>query len=72
MRNTSFTNESISPLLNEKQAAEYLGVTPRYLQYKRINGGGPPFIRLSHRCVRYQRQALVEYCTMKSQEPAND
>jgi len=72
MRNTSFPNEPLRPLLNEKQAAEYLGVTPRYLQYKRLNGGGPPFIRLSHRCVRYQRQALDKYCVMKSQGPAND
>jgi hypothetical protein len=65
MRDISPINESLGTLLTEKQAAEYLGVTPRYLQYKRANGDGPPYIRLSHRCVRYQQKVLDTYYLKK-------
>jgi|TARA_Y100000310_G_C20454064_1_gene702177 hypothetical protein len=50
-------------LLTEKQAADYLKVTPRYLQYKRMSGGGPQFVKLSHRCVRYTKNALDNHIT---------
>lgn len=40
-------------LLNEQQAAEYLGLKPRTLQAWRTRGGGPIYLRISHRCVRY-------------------
>ena len=52
-------------LLTEKQAAEYLEVSPRYLQYKRAVGGGPKFIKLSHRCVRYTQDSLDDLVRSK-------
>jgi hypothetical protein len=50
-------------LLTEKQAADYLKVTPRYLQYKRMAGGGPHYVKLSHRCVRYTKNSLDNHIT---------
>ncbi len=43
----------MTALLNERQTAEYLGVTPRALQAWRTRGGGPPYLRVGHRTIRY-------------------
>jgi len=48
-------------LLSEAQSAEFLGVTPRALQAWRQRGGGPAFVRISSRCVRYRRRDLVAW-----------
>lgn len=45
-------------LLTEKEAAEAIGLTPRFLQDRRLKGGGPPFVRISARCVRYRPEDL--------------
>jgi len=42
-----------SGLLNENQAAEHLRLKPRALQSWRTRGGGPPYLRIGHRTVRY-------------------
>lgn len=42
-------------LIDEKEAADFLDVTPRYMQGARQRGGGPPFVRISARCVKYTR-----------------
>jgi len=52
-------------LLTEQQAADYLEVSPRYLQYKRSVGGGPNFVKLSHRCVRYTQDSLDNHVESK-------
>ena len=41
-------------LLTEKQAAEYLSFSPRALQGWRGRGGGPVFVRVSSKAVRYR------------------
>jgi hypothetical protein len=40
-------------LLRPSDAAAFLDLTPRFLEMRRFRGGGPPFIRVSRRCVRY-------------------
>ncbi|HPP03131.1 MAG TPA: helix-turn-helix domain-containing protein, partial [bacterium] len=40
--------------VNEKQAAKIMGVSPRSLQAWRLRGGGPAFVRVSKRCIRYR------------------
>jgi len=42
-------------LLTTAQVAEWLGVSPQWLEARRARGGGPPFVRLSPRVVRYPR-----------------
>ena len=45
-------------LIDEVEAAEFLGLVDRTLQKKRQRGGGPRFVRLSSRCIRYRRTDL--------------
>ncbi len=45
-------------LINEKAAAKFLNLTTRSMQAMRQRGGGPQFIRLSARCIRYRRTDL--------------
>jgi hypothetical protein len=40
-------------LLTPEQAAAFLNVTPHTLASWRVKGGGPEFVRLSHKIVRY-------------------
>ena len=36
------------------RAAERAGVNPRFLERRRQDGDGPPFVQLSPRCIRYR------------------
>ena len=45
-------------LIPEKPAADFLNVTPRALQKWRQRGGGPEYIQISSRCIRYTRLML--------------
>lgn len=45
-------------LINEREAADYLGYTVRALQNWRVRGGGPKFVRVSRRSIRYRRRDL--------------
>lgn len=42
-------------LIDERAAAAYLGVSVRTMQNGRQTGTGPPFVRLSARCIKYIR-----------------
>lgn len=45
-------------LVDERQAAEMLSLTPRTMQEWRASGRGPPHVRISSRCVRYRVRDL--------------
>lgn len=45
-------------LIDEKDAAAFIGVSVRQMQNLRYRGGGPRFIKLSRRCIRYRRRDL--------------
>ena len=45
-------------LVDEKAAAAFLKLTDRTMQAYRHRGGGPRYIRLSSRCIRYRRVDL--------------
>ena len=47
-----------SPFLNTEQAAAYLGLSPRKLQYMRSRGTGPRY-RLHSRRIRYHIDDLI-------------
>ncbi len=42
-------------LIDEEVAADFLDLSPRTLQGFRYKGGGPKFVRVSNRCVKYRR-----------------
>ena len=52
-------------LLDEQHAARFLGFTPRALQAWRQRGGGPKFVRISSRAIRYRRCDLIEWAEGK-------
>ncbi len=59
-------------LLDERQAAEALGLTPRTLQEWRRTGGGPPFVRVSSRCVRYRVADLETWIEARLRRSTSD
>ncbi len=52
---------NISPVLKQSEAAAILGVSPRTLEAWRHRGGGPLFIKISARCIRYRLADLLEW-----------
>jgi len=48
-------------LIDEREAAQYLGYTARALQNWRVRGGGPRFVKVSARSIRYRRRDLIEW-----------
>ena len=48
-------------LIDEREAADYLGYSVRALQNWRVRGGGPQFVKVSSRSVRYSRRSLLEW-----------
>lgn len=48
-------------LLTEREAAEFLGYTIRALQNWRVRGGGPHFVKVSSRSIRYRRHELIAW-----------
>lgn len=52
-------------LRKERSAAEYLDVTTRALQKWRAEGGGPPYVRLGERAIRYDEADLREWVAQR-------
>jgi hypothetical protein len=48
-------------LVNENEAATFIGYTIRALQGWRVKGGGPKFVKVSARSIRYRRRDLIEW-----------
>ena len=51
----------ISPALKQPEAAAVLGVSQRTLEAWRHRGGGPKYIRISSRCIRYRLSDLLDW-----------
>jgi predicted DNA-binding transcriptional regulator AlpA len=48
-------------LIDERIAAKFVGYSVRALQNWRVRGGGPRFVKVSSRSVRYRRRDLIEW-----------
>lgn len=55
------TEYDLDQLINEQIAAEFLGYTVRALQNWRLRGGGPKFVKVSSRSIRYRRWELIAW-----------
>lgn len=53
--------EYLDQLIDERAAAEFIGYSVRALQNWRVRGGGPPFVKVSARSVRYRRRELIAW-----------
>jgi len=48
-------------LLTTRQAAEFLGLSESALEKYRVVGGGPRYLKLGHKIVRYAPQELKNW-----------
>jgi predicted DNA-binding transcriptional regulator AlpA len=48
-------------LIDEREAARFLCYSVRALQNWRVRGGGPRFVKVSGRSVRYRRRDLIAW-----------
>jgi predicted DNA-binding transcriptional regulator AlpA len=60
------------PLKSEGEAAEYLGFTQRALQAWRSRGGGPRYVRISSRAIRYRRCDLDAWIMQRLHNDASE
>jgi len=58
-------------LLNERETARRLSVSPAALCYWRAHGGGPPWIRIGERLIRYDLTTLRKWVEERAQR-SND
>ena len=59
-------------LINEREAAKFLNLEPRTMQGYRRKGGGPEFIRISSRCIRYRRIGLKKWADDRLRTSTSD
>jgi len=50
------------------EAADFLGLGARTLEKKRTRGGGPKYVAISRRCVRYRLKDLIDWQESKLRE----
>ena len=55
-------------LITERDAADFLGYTMRALQNWRVRGGGPTYVKVSTRSIRYRRRDLNDWVESKLAE----
>jgi len=51
----NLNQDYLTKLINEHEAADYIGHSVRALQNWRVRGGGPKFVKISGRSIRYRR-----------------
>jgi hypothetical protein len=59
-------------LLTEEEAAELIGFTPRFLQERRFRGGGPKFVKVSARAIRYRPEDLRAWAVERLRTSTSD
>ncbi len=59
-------------LIDEKQAAAFLGLERRTMQGMRQRGGGPRYFRISSRCLRYRRIDLRDWFEARMRSSTSD
>lgn len=59
-------------LLYTVEAAFLLGLSPRTVEALRLRGGGPPYIQVTPKAVRYRRRDLDAWITARSRKSTSD
>ncbi len=54
-------------LIDEREAASFLGYSERALQNWRVRGGGPDFVKISGRSIRYRRREMIAWIEGRNQ-----
>jgi hypothetical protein len=56
---------ALSDILSSEETAAEIKVRPRTLESWRRRGFGPPFVRVSSRCIRYHRDDIERWLTAR-------
>jgi len=59
-------------LMDEKVAAAFCNLKRRGMQNLRLVGGGPKFVRISSRCVKYRKIDLIAWSQEKLKRSTSD
>ncbi|WP_339745281.1 helix-turn-helix domain-containing protein [uncultured Maricaulis sp.] len=59
-------------LIDEDDASKYLAISPRTLRNWRTRGGGPRFVKISARCIRYRMRDLLEWSDKRTRRSTSD
>ena len=59
-------------LINERAAGDFLGLTDRTMQAMRQRGGGPRYVLISSRCLRYTRFGLRSWAESRMKSSTSD
>lgn len=62
----------LDPLLDQKQAAEFLGLSVHTLEAWRSRGHGPVYIAVSPRAIRYRRSDLINFTNRRARHSTSD
>ena len=69
---TSSHSNDPAVLMRQEDAAQMLGVTPRALEAWRYRGGGPRYIRISGRCIRYRRSDIITWIAARERHSTSE
>ena len=59
-------------LLSQKEVAQLIGQSVRNLERLRIDGGGPVYIKLGGRCVRYRETDVEAWIASRVRASTSD
>ena len=59
-------------LLNTAEAAFLMGLSPRTCEALRLRGGGPPYIQVTPKAVRYRRRDLEAWLDGRRRKSTSD
>ena len=59
-------------LIDEKKAGAFLGLSDRAMQKMRQTGGGPRYVFISSRCLRYRRIDLKAWADSRMRSSTSD
>lgn len=60
--------DHMDQLLTEAQAADLICYSQRALQNWRQRGGGPKYVKVSARSIRYQRRDVLEWIEQRKRQ----
>jgi hypothetical protein len=66
------TEDYWNDLITSEVASDVIGVTERGLEAWRARGGGPEFVRVSSRCIRYRRIDIKRWADDRLRRSTSD
>ena len=72
MANENNAPEYLDQLLNEQEAAKSLSYSVRALQNWRLRGGGPKYVKVSARSIRYRRRDLIRWIESRTRANSSE